>query len=455
MNAEPRDRLVRWLAVTLVVNFALTAAVFMSITIAKGLTAQTFRRAVGSTAPFQILRLLEISGADSWTPMIAAYQHKIQDPASDLYAVFFVDRVKFQYPPSSLLIFDLVPRSMLDLTDVTQLVGPLKRLLDMLSQMAAIVTILASVVILEVGVRRLASPRPAAPARVGVSIAFSLALGLTFYPLLFAHDLGQIQVFLNALLALAVLFFMIGRTALAGVCLGLCCLVKPQYGLILLWSVLRRQWRFALGVAGVLVPGLAVSIARFGLADHLRYLDVVRELSRVGETLWFNQSINGLLNRFLGNGSPLRMPSAYPPYHPLVYALTTVSSIAILVLALRPRRNATGDGAPAIDLLLALVAITIASPIAWIHHYGAFLAIFAAAAPALLSARPLGRATVPVFAFSYVATANLLVWPEIIFRNRWLGVAGSHVLFGSLALFGLLLALRDGGAGALPSESTR
>ena len=454
MNARPRDRLVAWLAATLVISFALTAAVFLAITVAKGMTAQTLRRAVGSTAPFQILRLAEISGADSWTPMITAYQRKIQDPGSDLYAVFFVDRVKFQYPPSSLLIFDLVPRSMLNLTDVTQLVGPLKRLLDMLSQFAAVVTIVASVLILELGIRRLPSDQPVRPVRVLASVGLSLALGLTFYPLLFAHDLGQIQVFLNALLALAVLFFMIERPALAGICFGVCCLVKPQYGLVLLWAVLRRQWRFTLGLVGVLVPGLAISIARFGLADHLRYIDVVRELSRVGETLWFNQSVNGLLNRLLGNGSPVRMPSAYPPYHPVVYALTTISSVAILALALRPRRDAARNGG-LIDLVITLVAITMASPIAWIHHYGAFLAVFAAVLPALLFARPLGPATVPVFAFSYVAMANLLVWPEVIFRNRWLGVTGSHLFFGSLTLFGLLLTLRGPGSGAQGSGRNR
>jgi alpha-1,2-mannosyltransferase len=455
MNTRPRDRLLRWCAATLAISFLLTAAVFLGITVAKGPTAQTITRALRGTAPFQVLRLLEISGADSWTPMITAYQQKVKDPKTDLYAVFFVDRVKFQYPPSSLLIFDLFPRSMINLTDVTQLVGPLKRWLDTLSQIAAGVTVLASVVILELGVRRLPSVQRVQPARVSASVGLSLAVGLTFYPLLFAHDLGQIQVFLNALLALAVLFSVIGWQGLAGICFGVCCLVKPQYGLVLLWSLVRRQWRFTLGLVGVLLPGLAISIARFGLADHLRYLDVVRELSRVGEALWFNQSVNGLLNRLLENGSALRMPSEYPPYHPVVYALTVLSSVAILALALWPRRDAPRPNGGVLDLMIMLVAITMASPIAWIHHYGAFLPVFAAAVPALLYARPLRQATVPLFAVSYVAMANLLVWPEVVFRNRWVGLAGSHLFFGSLAFFGLLLTLRVAGSGPQGSAENR
>jgi len=380
--------------------------------------------------------------------MLAAYQQKLENPQSDLYATFFVDRVKFQYPPSSLLLFDLFPRSMINLDELSRLVGPLKRWLDNLSRVAVALTVFASVLILERGLRRSTSDRPAPPAQMAASFGLSLAVGLTFYPLLVGYFIGQIQVFLNALLAAALLSHMMGRPALAGVCFGLCCLVKPQYALVLLWSVLRRQWRFTAGLAGVLIPGLAISITRFGLADHLRYLDVVRELSRVGEAFWFNQSVNGLLNRLLENGSALlanpRVPSEFPPYHPVVYALTVLSSVAILALALWPRRDAgrAAVGGSVLDLMVMLVAITMASPIAWNHHYGMLLPIFAAVLPGLLYGRPLGRLTVPLLAFSYFATANLLVLPEVIFRNRWVGVAGSHLFFGSLILFGLLLALR-------------
>jgi alpha-1,2-mannosyltransferase len=440
-NSRPQNRVLLWLVKVLAINFVLSAAIFLGLTIASGPTTDTIRRALKATAPAQVLRLRDRGGIDSWRPMLTAYQRKLEDPKSDLYATFFVERLVFQYPPSSLLLFDLFPRSMINLADLTRLVEPLKGWLDKLSRIAIGLTVLASVLILERGLRRLTPDRPAPPAQVAASVAISLAVGLTFYPVLVGYPVGQMQVFLNALLALAVLFSVIGRPALAGMCFGACCLVKPQYGLVLLWSLLRRQWRFTLGLVGVLVPGLAISIARFGLADHLRYLDVVRDLSRRGETLWFNQSVNGLLNRLLENGTVL-MPSEAPPYHPVVYALTVLSSVAILALALWPRRDAPRPNGGVIDLMIMLVAITLASPIAWIHHYGAFLPVFAAAVPGLFYARPLGRTTVPLLALSYVAMANLLVWPEVVFRNRWVGLAGSHLFFGSLTFFGLLLALR-------------
>lgn len=423
---------------------ALSFSVLLSIAIATVSLArgQTFRRVARTSDPAQTYYLLAYFG-DDLVPMARAYSRKIADPGSDLYATFFVDRVKFQYPPSSLLIFDFFPRVIRPTDGVVS--QPLRRWLAWRSGATVALTVLLSGVILEVGLRRLTPVEPVQLARVAARLLLSLALGASFYPLLFAHFVGQVQVVLNGLLALALLFYLIGWRAAAGMCLGVCCLVKPQYGLILVWSLLRRQWQFTLGLAGIFFAGLAISVSRFGIADHLRYLEVARELSR-GEAFWLNQSINGLLNRLLGNGSPIRWSHTdFAPYHPVVFALTMISSGAILALALWPRRGSQrGDGG-LVDLMVMLVATTMASPIAWNHHYGAFLAIFAAAVPGLVYVRPFGRATTPLFAVSYVAVANFLERSPAIFRNPWLGLVGSHLLFGSLVFFGLLLALRGTG----------
>ena len=346
MTAPPRDRVLVCLAALLAINFLVTAAFHLSVAAATGLTKGTATQALKATAPGQTLRLRRLGTVDSWRPMLRAYNRKLEDPRSDLYEVFFVDRVKFQYLPSSLLIFDLFPRSMTMI--VGDVVGiPLRRWLAWSSRIAVGLAALASALILEIGLRRASPGQPAPPARIAASIGLSLALGVTFYPLLFAYDLGQIQVFLNALLALGILCYLLGRPALAGVCFGACCLVKPQYGLVLVWSLLRRQWRFTLGLAGVLSSGLALSIARFGLADHLRYLDVIREVS-LGESYWTNQSVNGLLHRLLGHGDQLKpVITEFAPYDPVVYALTVLSSVAFLALALWPRRQGRApDGGP-------------------------------------------------------------------------------------------------------------
>jgi len=107
--------------------------------------------------------------------------------------------------------------------------------------------------------------------------------------------------------------------------------------------------------------------------------------------------------------------------------------------ALGPKPSVEADS---FELMIALAAAPIASRVDWEHHYGVFLPIFAVAMPGLMHFRPLGRATAPLFAVGFVAIAGVMLRPDLIFRNRWVGLAGSHLLFGGLVLFGLLLALR-------------
>jgi hypothetical protein len=190
----------------------------------------------------------------------------------------------------------------------------------------------------------------------------------------------------------------------------------------------------------VVLLGLSVSLARFGLRDHLQYLQVLRFISRVGESYWANQSVNGLLNRLLENGDPYG--TNFAPYHPIVYVSTLVSSLVMLALAFWPRGRNRRWANGAIDLSVILVAATIASPVVWHHHYGVFLPVMAVVLPALVRARPLGRLTLPLFGLSYIAIANVVVRPELIYQSYWLSIAGWHMFYGGLLFFALLLVLR-------------
>ena len=427
-----------WLGTVLLIHLFLCVV----ITCVPAGRGEPFRNGLETTALGQVVQLRQPGGDDSWEPMLRAYRRTVENPGSGMYDVFFHDRVKFQYPPSSLLLFDVFPRSLT--RPVEGDVGaPMLRILSWLMRAAVLATLIASAAILEICLKRSLLRLPAGFGGVAGRVVLSLALGLTYYPLLKGYQLGQIQVFLNAFIAFAILLKLAGREVSSGALFGACCLVKPQYGILLAWSLSRRKWRFLSGFAAVFLAGLAVSLFRFGLDDHLAYLKVLTEISHHGETFWANQSVNGLLNRWLENGSPTQWSStAFAPFHPAVYAATVVSSLAILALALLPRVGTLRAETESIDLSIALAAATIASPIAWEHHYGTFLPIFGVAMPWLLHLRPLGRATAPLLAASFVAMAGVAPWPDLLFRNPWTGLAGSHLFFGGLVLFGLLLALR-------------
>ena len=351
-----------WLVAAFLINLLVTITI-LTLLVVRGDTIASASRA---TAPGQIERLLGPGWVDSWWPMLKAYHHKVENPKSNLYTIFFDDNVKFQYPPTSLLFFPLLSSSMTKLPDSSwpDIPWPLKQVLTLLSQIAVLVTVFASAVIMKLGYERLTPSQSLPTARAITLLALSLVLGITYYPLLHGYSLGQIQVFLNAFIAIALLFYLLGWQAFAGTCFGICCLVKPQYGVLLLWSLLRQEHKFTLGFIVIVLVGLVASLAHFGLQDHLRYLDVLQMISQHGESLYLNQSFNGLLNRLLMNGNSLPVlgshQSDFAPYHPFVHAVTIVTSVGILALALQPWSGGRRiDGGP-IDLMVVLTAATMA-----------------------------------------------------------------------------------------------
>jgi len=71
---------------------------------------------------------------------------------------------------------------------------------------------------------------------------------LTFYPLIKAYSLGQVQAWLNLLFATVMLAWMYGARGVAGAALGLMCLVKPTYALLFLWGALATTVPLVLGM---------------------------------------------------------------------------------------------------------------------------------------------------------------------------------------------------------------
>src|SRR5205085_12543234 len=167
-----------------------------------------------------------------------------------------------------------------------------------------------------------------------------LALALTFYPLVKAYTLGQIQNWLNGLFALALWCWVSGRKVPSGILIALMALVKPHYGLFVLWALLRREWRFAGAFAATAIVGVGGSIIAYGFTNHVDYLRVLTFLAERGETFYPNQSVNGLLNRLMSIADPvayknlLFIDGEFSPYTPWIYATTLVTSVIILAAAL-------------------------------------------------------------------------------------------------------------------------
>lgn len=370
---------------------------------------------------------------DSWSVMLEALAWIRAHPDAPVYEeIFFRQQIKFQYFPTSLL--PLLGLEALGFAPSVPLLNAVNRVLVLLTVVGAgaLALLLAKRLTPDMG------------ARTRLALAGLAALSaLLFYPILMAYYLGQLQVWINALFMLASIFWVLERRALAGLAIGLICLLKPQFGLFALWGLLRRDWRFLFSLCLTAGAGVALSVAAFGLHNHVGYLGVLQALSRHGEAYLPNFSFNGLLHRLTGNddGAAAFDERSLPPFHPVVYGGTLVTSLAILAIGLWPPR-ATPVLGSIVHLHRAALAFTLASPIAWEHHYGVtapmFVALFCHAL-AVPAARARG-AWMLAIAIAYGCTANALAFTNA-FTGTPLAILQSYTLFAGLAVLAMLWRL--------------
>jgi len=255
------------------------------------------------------------------------------------------------------------------------------------------------------------------------------ALVFTFLPLINAFFLGQVQTLLNFLLIASAFLWLRNRRIAPGILIGLTCWLKPQMALFLLWGALRRQWSFTVSLAAVLLAGVALSLAVFGWHNSVEYLTVLQYLSRHGDALSTNQSMNGLLHRVMHVGSPVTWIYGYPPYSRAIYLATLISSAVIVFAALfvpmlREMVSTTQD------FLLFAMATVMASPIAWEHHYGVFFVVFLLWMPMAFQ-----RMTVfvPLLGIYLLMTDNWAPFAPLMY-TRWTFLI-SHIYYGGVAIF--------------------
>jgi len=383
---------------------------------------------------------------DSWGIMAYALQYAQAPHTTPLYTeIFFNQRLKFQYPPSSLFaIAGMLRIAGPDLVRTNECLDyELASLNDVLGWVFILMSALSAAFLLERGLRQTLLA-PSSNALIAARALLLLGFALTFYPIVKGFTLGQIQIWLNGLFALSLVCWATGWKASSGVLIGLMCLVKPHYGLFVLWAALRREWRFTFACVAAGVVGLAASIATFGWTDNLDYLQVFWFLSQHGEVYYPNQSFNGLFNRVMTLIDPDNYDSigfddhGFPPFNPWIYAGTLATSLALLSAAIFRRGN-EGDRDRVFDFCTMGLSVTMASPIAWEHHYGILFPIFA-----VLLASVIGNRTrLILLAISYVVISNFFPVTNLLAATVF-NVVQSYLLFAALVVLALLHTARPG-----------
>jgi alpha-1,2-mannosyltransferase len=371
--------------------------------------------------------------ADSWEPMYRGLKVFISGDDPTIYQkVFFDQKHKFQYPPTSLIIMDVVKR----------VVGTGPELLfslDLISWLSVVGTIFFTVLIFLEGLKRYVPEESAK--KTWLPIVLVIVSSLSFYPLVRAYVLGQIQTWLNCLFALSLWFWLKNRKEISGACLGLVSIIKPQMGLFLFWGLIRKYWKFSLMIGGFAAFFLGISIWRYGMPAHLKYLEVLSFIAGRGETYFPNQSVNGLVNRLLMNGNNLEWDAfRFAPPNEIVRIVTLLTSILLIggVLFFNKRVQEIDSW---LGFVTAGLAFTLASPVAWEHHYGILLPIFALAFPKAWELRSRWKGGIVWLMVSYLLTDNLYLFVNATVSTPW-NILQSYLFFGALILLGVLVNMQ-------------
>ncbi len=378
------------------------------------------------------------SGSDSWFPMGRALDF-LHGPHKGLIyqTLFFSEHIKFQYPLTSLPPFDLL--NALGISKTAQL-----------NTINAFVLIATGIIFAVFSVKML-GPVHALGIRLPIApLAFIVAL--LYFPDRLAFVLGQLQTLLDLLFLLSCLALLYEGRLLAGGLIGAAAIVKPQFAVLGLLAIWRRDWRFLIGFLVITGACFLLSVVLYGWRNELDYLPVLSFLSHHGEWEHMNQSVNGLLVRFLYHGPSLDLDphgfilqSAFPPYIPAVYYATLLSSLAMIVIPfLMPARPEDGVSR-LLQFCTASILFTMASPVAWTHHYGILLPAYVVAFTAIRDRITAGRgwASLVFLVVSFILTGLMgagsapgrPVGPTIPALN----ILQSHVFIGACILVGVLL----------------
>ncbi|MEB3219576.1 MAG: glycosyltransferase family 87 protein [Nostocales cyanobacterium 94392] len=390
-----------------------------------------------STVTPHIIKFFTFSQTgDSWHPMFKALDYLQSNHQETAYSkLFFGDNIKFQYPLTSLLPLVVLRKLVPDNAQALSI-------LNILSWISIPITIFFTIKLFNIGLQRQNHPQTRYLNKGSLLTTSSLIVGLSlsFYPFIKAYGLGQIQAILNCLFSISMWAWATNRTSLAGVLVGSMILIKPQYIVIAIWGCLRGKWSFVRSALLICTLGVVSATLIFGIQEQLDYLKVLSFISRHGEIFYPNQSINGLLNRLLFNGDSLQFTNSFPPFHPIVYIGTLVSSTLLLAAALFYSQRSKYRSS-IIDYAIIAITCTVASPVAWEHHYGILLPIYIFFLAYIVGQVNFNKGRFIAMSAAYLISASNMRIFNIFTGIPLLNILQSYLLFSVFVLLACLYSL--------------
>jgi hypothetical protein len=258
-----------------------------------------------------------------------------------------------------------------------------------------------------------------------------LIAAAVFYPLLRAVELNQATLAITFLLGLVIVWLQGGQERLAAIPLAAALALKPHLVLILPLMVCHapRTVAWTLGFDAVL---FTASLVYAGVLNHVDYVVGVAPMLAAGYAFYPNHSWNGLFNRLYAE-VPVQLFAVAPPRTAVrILSLLCEALTYGFALLLSWRWRGVRDRVPWV-FGFAWLAATLASPLAWEHHYAPALYLFVL----LYGAYRDERERRPGFLLFPVAISFVLM--ASYFEVRQVSGTGPRLLLSYVFYGGLLL----------------
>jgi hypothetical protein len=247
-----------------------------------------------------------------------------------------------------------------------------------------------------------------------IALASVVGAGLlvlfNFRPVTDTIAYGQIDILLLLLIVVGLVAAQRNRPGIAGAAIALGTLFKLYPVLLLVFFVVKRQWRALIGFAVAMLILNGIAILAVGWEMHRVYLFEV--LPRIGGgTNWVeNQTLNGFVSRLVSGDI-----DAAPYHHPLVSVATYGGFLLALAgatwLAWQPAEPRSARYMLQYGIFAILMVLTV--PAAWMHYqtitllpFFALLLYSARGESGLNDALPRWRAALLAGAYALIAYGN-------------------------------------------------
>jgi hypothetical protein len=194
-------------------------------------------------------------------------------------------------------------------------------------------------------------------------------LGFSFcwHPFLLNIGLGQWSILIGFCIAICWICLRHDKNLLAGIILGLACLIRLTPGLLIVYLLFSKRWKTMVTTILVVIVGTLILALIIGPEEVIYYFTtVIPHDTSIFNTYPQNYSILGFLGKYFVNGDWVK-PIIISPI-PINF-LALILDIVMLIILIRmlnrlPNDKENND----IKFVLTIIAMFFISPVSWQHN---------------------------------------------------------------------------------------